>query len=714
MKKTLCLLIAIMMLLSVAVSADVAEIAVAEDDNCYNVYVEGEGASPNKIVTFLLVDNEGKFGYVEELLTDDEGKYGIKFKFNNDINKYSVKVCEDLIATDITSTVKTAFAKKELYDLSVKISLNGNDVIGVIEEESKVDVVVEMHNKYGNETNVSVLLAAYDKDNRLLSTQKEKVLVGYDDYSAFKNVEFKDVYAPIGTAKIKAFAWEDTVNLLPLANEDVAFYGESRPFVNENEDPDDDWIVGLMGDSITHMGNYNEFLYQYYATRYPGSNVKIINRGISGSKSVHQMYRLESEVFDPNDPFYGECDEIMLMIGMNDMGAWAGKWPHGKLKEDQYLEMYPELQSEVDACVNNVEEVVVTCLEKGKKITLVTPSLHDEHESFATVFGTDYGLSLIAEGYKKLGEKYNIPVLDIYKASHMYSGKIRAEHPDATTVITETDSTHPDILGGYLLGYLFARAQETNDTVASVTIDASSNYSFAENAEISDLNVSTSSVSYTYSPKALPLYAEAPGYVYVKDFGIDITNTMNKEMIKVSNLDEGVYSVKMDGVEVGQFSADELSSGVNIAELENNPGQLQSKTVYDIAAQLRSYESTHRAIKFVEQQVVNYSTTPTSKYYEASIKNGTDYLNYTDEDWYDAVLNIRKIYESNTPQAQWSNAEPVQWIVLYLYGLEWRPEYPEGSKKAEDVIVSSIKNCHNELAQACIPVSHSVEINIVQ
>lgn len=714
MKKFLCVMLIIALFATFNVCAETVEISAGKDTYYYNVYLSGKSEFTNKPVTFLLIDSNDNPAYVREFKTGSDGIYELKFKFDGEISDYKFMLRDSETATDITNTVNTAIAKQELYGLKVNFVVDGNDVMGVVSDGSKVDAMIEVHNKYGNETKINILLASYDENNKLLGVTKELAQLGYNDLNDYKIVEFDDVYVPAGTYKMKAFAWGDTVDLVPLAQETSAISREPSPFVNENADPEDDWVVGLMGDSITHMGNYNEFLYHYYSTRYPGNNVKIVNRAISGSKSMHQMFRLEYEVLDPEDPVFGECDEIMLMIGMNDMGAWAGKWPHGKLEDDQYLEMYPELQNEVDTCIKNVEEVIVTCLEKGKKITLVTPSLHDEHESFATIFGTNYGLGLVSEGYKKLGEKYNIPVLDIYKASNMYSDRIRAAHPEATTVLTGTDSTHPDELGGYLLGYLFARAQETDEIVASVAIDAQTGNGVTEDAEISNVTATPTSISYTYLPKALPLYAEAPGYRYTKNFGVDITNTMNKEIIRASNLSAGTYSVKMDGVEVGQFTADELNSGVNIAELKNNPGKIQSKAAFDIAAELHSYESTYRAIKFVEHQVVNYSTTPTSKYYQAAIKNGTDYYNYTDEDWYDAVLSIREIYESDTPEDQWSKEKPIQWIILYLHGLDWKPEYPNGAKKAEDTIIANIKNCHSELAQATIPVSHSVEISLVQ
>lgn len=694
-KRIFCLVLGLIMLFGSSASAETI-VGAAMDTDYYNVYISGKSELVNKSVTFLLIDDNNNPGYVREFKTGKNGEYELKFKFDANINKYKFMLRDTETARDISHTVKKSFAKRELYDLGVTLTIDGNDVIKAFEEGSKADVLMEIHNKYGNETDVNVLLASYDNNNSLLGVANEKVRLEYNDFNTYKTVEFKDIYVPAGTSKMKAFVWEDFLNLAPLAEADVVAEGQSKSFRNLNTDGSE-WVVGIMGDSITHMGNYAVFLYHYYSTRYPDSNIKILNKGISGSGSVHQMYRLESEVLDPDDPFYGECDEIMLMIGMNDMGAWESRWPYGKLEDDEYLVKYPELQGRVDACIANVDEVVETCIEKGKKITLVTPSLHDEDESFATVFGVNYGLGLIAEGVKEIGLKYNVPVLDIYGASNAYSDRIRNEKSGSniSTIITGTDSTHPDGPGGYLLGYLFARAQETNDTVASVTVDALTDTFYTDNAEISDLHITSQSVSYTYMPKAIPLYAGSDGYKYVKNLGVDITNTMNKEIIKISNVEDGIYSLKMDGAVVGEYSADELAGGVNIAELAKNPGQTQSKTAFELAAELRLLEYYYRDIKFVEQQVVNYSGY-TNQYYPQAYVKGTDFENYTDQDWYDTVENIRKIYEKNTPQEQWSNEKPFQWIIEYLYGKSWVPEYPNGTKKAEDTIIANMKLITNQ------------------
>ena len=44
-------------------------------------------------------------------------------------------------------------------------------------------------------------------------------------------------------------------------------------------------IICFLGDSITHGGQYHEFLQLFYATRYPNLKLTFLNCGISGDNA---------------------------------------------------------------------------------------------------------------------------------------------------------------------------------------------------------------------------------------------------------------------------------------------------------------------------------------------------------------------------------------------------------------------------------------------
>ena len=714
MKKILCLALCVMMMLSsITTFAATKEVGAYETGvDIYNVYVGGKADVSGQSVTILLMDYQGNIGYINELDTTGNGEYETKFKFSGNINNYEVKVRDSVTSEDITNSLKTAFAKHELYGIDISVVEAGNDVISYITQGGMADIVAKINNKYGNFANVSVVLAAYDENNKLVAIDTQIMGVDYEDLNTEKTIDFSDFTFPDETKSIKAFAWQDTINLVPLAKEDVKSIGTSLAFKNDN--PNDTKVIGVIGDSITHWGHYTAFLYEYYATRYPNSNIVILNKGLSGDTGAGVISRLEWDIFSENDPLkYGACDEVTIMVGMNDSGYSA--YTYGKMDDDEYLKFYTgrqdpndstkwiaNMQKYVNDCINNVETIVNYCITNNKPITIVTPSLYDESDRFVNTYppvryGANYAIGLIAEGLRELGKTYNVPVLDLYKASNEYSDSIREKYPEATTVITQAEGIHPIENGGYLFGYLFARAQETNNLVASVEIDATSGSNKTDNASVTDVNATSSSVSYTYLANAIPLYVGSSGYKYTEGYGVDITNNMNKEIIKVTNLDEGTYTVSMDSVEIGTFTNKELAVGVNIAALGKNPAQIQAKEAFSYKEIRRSTENNYRSIINTEMYIRNRAKGHEySKYYPAEC--GYDFDNFTDEKWLEVATKMRNTYVAETGDS--SKDKPI-------YGIS---DYISEHKINQGEYVNTIRNCIENINNACKPVQHNVKI----
>jgi hypothetical protein len=58
----------------------------------------------------------------------------------------------------------------------------------------------------------------------------------------------------------------------------------------------------------------------------------------------------------------------------------------------------------------------------------------------------------------------------------------------------------------------------------------------------------------------------------------DIERALNQEPLRILSLAAGQYSLQIDGHEIGEFSADELAAGVNLAEY-NTPMRQQAQRV---------------------------------------------------------------------------------------------------------------------------------------
>lgn len=662
MKKLLCLVLALVMVLgTMPVFAETTELGAAMDTDYYNVYLAGQTGLANQAISVLLLDDNGELGYIEQIFTNESGNYELKFKFDASISDYNVIVRETETANDITSTLKTAFARKDLYSLDIALANADNDVTRYIAEGDALDVVVKINNKYGNSASVNVIFAAYDEGNKLLATKIKTLGIGYDALDTEKTIDFSNIDVPAETKYVKAFAWQDAINLIPLAEEDVKEKRDGVAFSNEN--PEEIKVIGLVGDSITAHGNYVFFLNQYYASKYPESNIVILNKGISGDSAKGILGRLDWDLFNEKDALgYGACDEITVMIGMNDVGYND----FNKGPQEDYAAAYPNKPNTINTIVGRIETIVQECQEREVPITLITPSLFDESDRFkntlsgGTKYGTNWALGEVAKGVLALSEKYDVPVLDLYKASNEYSDRIRANNPSAKTVITGTDGIHPHENGGYLFGYLYARAQETNPTVGAVEIDASNGSAKAENATVSSVNASASEVTYTYKPNSLPL-ANVAKYKYVKNYGVDIENHMNREIIKVSNLEKGTYTITMNGAEIGSYSAKELAEGVNVAEIANNPNQQVAVTLDAAVTKKYTNEKPLRSNVLVEQRIRNGHG---ADYRDPDMN--LDFDSFTTQDWIDYATTLRRNYEASTPESEWTNDKPVYNITGYL------------------------------------------------
>ena len=627
MKKIICLMLSVLMILSsVSALAATKELgAYSVDDIATNVYLEGKAEGLAGQAVTVLFKNDDEVGYIIELETEADGTYKHKFKFKGNISEYDIKVRDSETSTDITHTLTTAIAEKDVYTVDIDLNVSGNDVIKYASEGDILNIVAEIENKYGNKSKVSVMLAAYDANNKLLATDIKTLEIGYKDLVAKKTVEFSDVAFPADAVKAKAFAWQSATDLNPLTkHQTMLAYGDSRLFENRNENPDDTWVVGLAGASTVQAGEYAAFLYQYYATRHPDKNVVIINKGCPGYKAEDIYYRLDWDIFNEDDILgFGACDEIAIMVGANDLRY--SSYTYGKMDDDEYVNFYDGSYRDGKKVANMTElvensfywytQVVEECKKRGKRVAFTPMTLYDDSEEFehilyevGNVYGTNQAFGMLSdklEEYAREQEEAGYPItfLDTWGMSDEYTDMIRSTDNEEIKnyymtrkgkegyVFLGKDGLHHSSEGGYLVGYIIARGQETDPIVASVEIDAATSRVIStEDAEVTLNSASKEYVEYAYAPKALPMYVGAPGYIHGEKLGIDLTGTINQEIIKVEGLADGKYSIVMDGKEVTKATAEELALGVNIATLENNPGQIQAKDIYTFDAETWGYE----------------------------------------------------------------------------------------------------------------------------
>lgn len=668
--------------LTVPFFASVSELGGAEvSDSVYNVYVEGYAGDGAINVTFLLKNAQNQIGYIEQIAVDNSGKYAYKFRFRGDIGQYNAYIKDG----DSVINPQIAYAEKANPDILIvditpvgsgKVKLDAGDV-------PKVSMSIK--NKYGNGGNMQLIIAAFDENANLIGCAEEKINYGYFDIDKRVADALDGFVVPENAKSVKAYVWSNFSLISPMAQSKSVSLIDTT-FNDNGRDASRPWIVGFVGDSITHHSYWTPFVEHYYTTRYPDRNIMFVNKGIAGDTVAGVIKRLDYDIFNTSDnanPLQ-YCDEITMMLACNDCGfSLYRDCTNGDETYQENSANYDKKLQNIKTCIDNYEKVINYCQSKNIKITVVTGSIYDESDRFSTEyadnvqdwFGMNWAIGEVAKGVRSLAEKYGVNCIDMYKITNEYTSMIRSNNPNVTKVLTGGDRVHLSDIGGYLFGYLFTLSHDSNSLVADVQISAANGSSEAVNADVTVTESNNEAVEYTYKAGSLPIAADTRYNRLKNEFGIDLSETVNREIIKIDGLDDGRYDVVFDDVTIGTYSAQELSGGINIADNSLNPGQVQSMQSYN-----KTYSRIHNSS--IGERTIRYIAMTEKEIMSALSLSASDVLGYSVDDWLAAA---EKAGKSNTRN------------------------YADNKKKESDMI-ASFGSSYAEEKQLASPVEHKVRI----
>lgn len=577
-------LFATMLILCLMIPTVHASMEVGYSDTTQNVYIEGITKEPNAYVTLTVQGrNDKKIAYVNQYLSNELGKYKAKFKFDDNVDNYIFRVKEGTedIVDDIT------LAKAEVTS-SFSVALKNTNYGAQINTDDIVRAVVRIKNKYGDNGTYKILTAFYDERDRLTGVAMIDGEYMFDDINTTH--DYSSIAAPANSKYAKAYLFNNMRDIMPLSVsyrrdiEDKSFGGDNTSIK-----------VVFIGDSITHNGWHLSHIEHYYETRYPKRKIEIINKGIGGDNTSGVYERLDYDILD--EQYTGEADECVLMIGTNDAS-------------NVYDPNNADSVKRVENTLEKYEKIIQKIIAEKKGLTLMTSCVVDATEFTGAVSEPDRTqknaeIGEIAKRVKELAQKYNLPCIDEWTSTNEFTNA-RRSLGDKNPVITGTDRVHPEDNGGFYMAYQFIKQQGAASTVAEVEINAADGNINAQNASVSVKERNANALSYTYNPYALPMaYSDAYKNAE-KNWNLNISDEINREIIKITNLDSGTYTVSMDSAVIGTYTAEELTNGINIAVNANNPGQIQSKEAYSLVDKKIRAESMYRAIALTEQQMKIY------------------------------------------------------------------------------------------------------------
>jgi len=306
--------------------------------------------------------------------------------------------------------------------------------------------------------------------------------------------------------------------------------------------------VAFYGDSITEMGGYVRDIQDYVITRYPDLKISFINLGIGGDRvsggAAGPIDRRISRDVVPYQPTV-----VTICLGMND-----GEYQ--PFKQEIYDRYYKGLE-------HIVSRIRKEC-PKARLFILGPPAFDDVTRGDSTY---NNSLRRISDGAKLIAKKYKAKFVD---TNTPMVKVLEALKKNGSNALILPDRVHPDPGGHWIMAHAVLKAWGATAEVASIKIDVVECNATAKNADVLMVARNTKGVSFTTKQHRLPLPLDLNHASIKAVFDVtSIEKDLSREMLVVSGLESGNFLLKVNETELGQFSAKQLATGINVA---SNPG----------------------------------------------------------------------------------------------------------------------------------------------
>ncbi len=335
------------------------------------------------------------------------------------------------------------------------------------------------------------------------------------------------------------------------------------PATNDFFFHDGDIPTVFLGDSITEQRMFTTLIESYVLSRFPNRKITFRNVGWFGDTMWLKHRGLDFDASLQRDVFAWQPKAVMIDFGMNDAREGDANYP-------KYLEYAAKL---VDA------------LKKaGIRVALVTSSPKELYEADAPA-GSAYNLMLkkYSDGLKEVADKENVPFVDqLTPVIHFIeagreSGLLSktAPLPAEKEKRLTNDGVHPNWAGHLIMATSVLQGLHAPALVSSASLDASARSTTAsEGCTIEWQDAPNGGVQFKRTDEALPWPTPSFVDLALKIPGFDPATALNRYELKVAGLAEGTYKLKIDDVEVGDYSKADLDKGINL-------GFVRKGSIYD-------------------------------------------------------------------------------------------------------------------------------------
>ncbi|HEY3330547.1 MAG TPA: GDSL-type esterase/lipase family protein [Capsulimonadaceae bacterium] len=351
--------------------------------------------------------------------------------------------------------------------------------------------------------------------------------------------------------------------------------------------------VSFIGDSTTHSSSWHSFVRAYYATRLPQANLWFTNCGISGDSAEGAVARFADDIL-PSRP-----NVAVVMFGMNDV--WRSCYePHLPLDASNVARR-AEAIDRFDAATR---QLVSQFRDTGcSRITLVTPCPFDDEvvSEQPNLPGVNAALGLLSERTSAIANELGLGFINIHTPMTVIGRKMRQSDP--TLTLNRIDRVHPMGVGMRIKAELFLAAQGIGDSSASVAIDAQMGVvTGAQSASVCELTRESRGLEFTMTMGTLPLPLDEDA-LEARAL-LPFTPPDCSDMLNVTGLGTGTFSLYEDDVLLGGFSGNELAAGVNLSSFAHAPRALQAAALADRVEADRALQCLLRDMRLTKIKIL--------------------------------------------------------------------------------------------------------------
>lgn len=314
-------------------------------------------------------------------------------------------------------------------------------------------------------------------------------------------------------------------------------------------------VVVMIGDSITEQHLYSNYVEMWSVTRFPQWKLTFRNVGIGGDRSVGGNSRFARDVL------VHKPTAMTVDFGMND-GSYRA------FGEDTFKPYMAGLQGMADQA-------------KAAKIRTawMTPQPLDTGDPGATALtGYNQTLEQFSAGVKTIADKNDGLFVDQFHPYLAVLDKVRGGAPKYER-ITGGDAVHPGPPGQALMAASILKGLGFPSLVSAVEMDgAAGTLVAAKNCQVEQIAKKEGGLTFTRLDSALPFFPSEASSILAH---APLLEDLNQYSLKVTGLATGKYVVKLAGEPVGEYSSEQLATGVNLAAnaLAKGPIAEQAKAV---------------------------------------------------------------------------------------------------------------------------------------